>query len=65
MLSYKKLYHKLFNDITDVIFALEENPSYDVLEKLKQSQIDAEEMYLDMCEAPDEKWTNIENPEDE
>ena len=38
MLDYKKLYHKLFNDITETI------------ENLRKMQQDTEEMYLDMCE---------------
>ena len=38
MPDYEKLYHNMFNDVTDII------------EKLKQSQIDAEEMYISMCE---------------
>ncbi len=62
MLSYKKLYHKLFNDITDVVFALEKDPHFDVLEKLKQSQIEAEDMYLCMCE---EAFPNGEDLEPE
>ncbi|MBR5614775.1 MAG: hypothetical protein IKW64_05685 [Clostridia bacterium] len=43
MPDYKKLYFKLFNDITDVI------------NKLKQTQIDAEEMYLRMYDEEDKK----------
>ena len=56
MISYKKLYHKLFNDITDTIRIIESTNDilsrthFDALDKLKQSQIEAEEMYLDMCE---------------
>ena len=38
MPDYKKLYFKLFNEITDTI------------EKLKKAQVDTEEMYLDICE---------------
>ena len=38
MPNYQKLYHKLFNDITDTI------------EDLKKSQQEAEEMYLLSCE---------------
>ena len=34
MPNYQKLYHKLFNDITDII------------EDLKKSQQEAEEMYI-------------------
>ncbi len=52
MLDYEKLYHKLFNDITDIIWLLEkpQTDKNEALEKLKQSQIDAEEMYLDMTD---------------
>ena len=48
MPDYEKLYHKLFNDITEAI------------EKLQKAQIDAEEMYLDMCE---EEYPNDEDLE--
>ena len=49
MISYKRLYGKLFRDMTQIIFDFEdENP--EIVERLKQSQIEAEEMYLDMCE---------------
>ena len=49
MISYKRLYGKLFRDMTQIIFDYEEkNP--EIVERLKQSQIEAEEMYLDMCE---------------
>ena len=49
MISYKKLYHKLYNDMTDIIFDYEKQNS-EIIERLKQSQIEAEEMYLDLCE---------------
>ena len=42
MPDYQKLYHKLFNDITDII------------ETLKKSQQEAEELYLESCEEEDE-----------
>ena len=49
MISYKRLYGKLFRDITQVIFDFEDkNP--EIVEKLKQIQIESEELYLDMCE---------------
>ncbi len=48
MPDYEKLYHKLFNDITDAI------------EYLQKAQQDAEEMYLDMCE---EEFPNGEDLE--
>lgn len=49
MISYKRLYGKLFRDMTQIIFDYEEkNP--EIVERLKQSQNEAEEMYLDMCE---------------
>jgi len=38
MPDYEKLYYKLFNEITETI------------ECLQKAQLDAEEMYLDMCE---------------
>ncbi len=56
MVRYKKLYHKLFNDITDVIEIIESTDDilskthFEALERLKQAQIEAEEMFLDMCE---------------
>ena len=49
MISYKKLYHKLYNDMTDIIFDYEKQNS-EIIERLKQSQIEAEEMYLNLCE---------------
>ena len=61
MPNYKTLYHKLFNDITDTIKIIENTNDilskthFDALKKLKQSQIEAEEMYLDMCDKKDEK----------
>ena len=61
MPNYKKLYHKLFNDITDTIRIIESTNDilskthFEALNKLKQAQIDAEEMYLDMCDQEDEK----------
>lgn len=60
MLDYEKLYHKLFNDITDIIWLLEkpQTDKNEALEKLKQSQIDAEEMYLDMTD--DEEYDTDE-----
>lgn len=48
MPNYEKLYHKLFNEITETI------------EKLQKIQQDAEEMYLDMCE---EEFPNDEDLE--
>ena len=48
MPNYEKLYHKLFNEITDAI------------ERLQKAQLDAEEMYLDMCE---EEFPNGEDLE--
>lgn len=38
MPDYEKLYHQLYNDVTDAI------------EKLKKAQCFAEDKYLDMCE---------------
>ena len=48
MPNYKKLYSKLFNEITEII------------EKLQKAQQDVEEMYLDMCE---EEFPNGEDLE--
>lgn len=48
MPNYEKLYHKVFNDITDIIKAL------------KKSQQEAEEMYLQSCEEEDEKRGDFE-----
>ena len=48
MPDYKKLYHKLFNEISETI------------ESLQQVQLDVEEMYLDMCE---EEFPNGEDLE--
>ncbi len=59
MPDYKKLYHKLFNDITETIEIIENTNDilskthFEALNKLKQSQSEAEDMYLDMCD--DEK----------
>ncbi len=49
MPNYKKLYHKLFNDMTQIIFDYENQP-FDIVKRLKQSQLEAEEMYLCLCE---------------
>ena len=60
MPNYKKLYHKLFNDITDTIEIIESTNDilskthFDALNKLKQSQCEAEDMYLDMCDEEEE-----------
>ncbi|MBQ9756998.1 MAG: hypothetical protein IJW15_01095 [Clostridia bacterium] len=48
MPNYEKLYHKLFNEITDAV------------ERLQKAQLDAEAMYLDMCE---EEFPNGEDLE--
>ena len=53
MPDYKKLYHKLFNEITDTI------------ENLKKIQEDAEEMYLDMCEEEFPNGEDLENINEE
>ncbi len=53
MPDYKKLYHKLFNDITETI------------EKLQKAQQDAEEMYLDMCEEEFPNGEDLENFDEE
>ncbi len=51
MPNYKKMYFKMFNSITDVIdgldkAALDNDEIARVIEKLKQIQIDGEEMYI-------------------
>ncbi|MBQ2614449.1 MAG: hypothetical protein IJB80_03860 [Clostridia bacterium] len=48
MPDYQKLYHKLFNDITDII------------EDLKKSQQEAEEIYILSCEEEEKKETEEE-----
>ena len=48
MPNYEKLYHKLFNDITDII------------EGLKMSQQEAEELYLQSCEEEDKNRADFE-----
>ncbi len=61
MPNYKELYHKLFNDITDTIELIENTNDilskthFEALEKLKKSQSEAEDMYLDMCDEEKEK----------
>ncbi|MBE7023908.1 MAG: hypothetical protein E7412_05510 [Ruminococcaceae bacterium] len=64
MLSYKKLYHKLFNDMTHIIFDYENEPS-DIIERLKQSQLEAEEMYLDMCEEAFPNGEDLEHDDED
>ncbi len=49
MPDYEKLYHNLFNEITDSI------------KHLKKAQTDAEELYLKMCE---KEFPNGEDLED-
>lgn len=64
MISYKRLYGKLFRDMTQIIFDFEdENP--EIVERLKQSQIEAEEMYLDMCEEAFPKGEDLGHDHDE
>ena len=56
MLNYKKLYFKLYNDITDAIEILGKETENlqkirtDAIDKLTNAQIEAEELYLDLCE---------------
>ena len=52
MPDYKKLYLKLFNEITDTI------------EKLKKAQKNTEEMYLNMCEVEFSNGEDLENDEE-
>jgi hypothetical protein len=53
MPNYKKLYFKLFNEITDTI------------EKLKKVQECTEEMYLEMCEKESPNGEDLEKYEEE
>ena len=46
MLSYKKLYLKLFNSVTDGINALERFDGVKALYILKQAHISCEELYI-------------------
>lgn len=67
MVNYKKLYLKLYRDITETIKIIESTNDilsrthFEALDKLKQSQIEAEEMYLDLCE---EAYPNGEDLEE-
>lgn len=53
MMYYKMLYLKLFNAITDALEAMESQNFGQAKELLRQSQIDAEEAYLDQAEHED------------
>ena len=55
MLSYKKLYLKLFNSVTDGINALENFDGVKALQILKQAQIDCEELYISSQESKQPK----------
>ncbi len=60
MPNYKKMYFHMFNSITDVIDgldkdALDNNEIVRVIEKLKQIQLDGEEMYIDTYDEFSEK----------
>ena len=50
MVSYKTLYFKLFNAITDALEAMEEENFGQAKQILRQAQINAEETYLDQTE---------------
>jgi len=50
MVYYKMLYLKLFNAITDALEAIEAQNFGQAKDLLRQSQIDAEELYLDQTE---------------
>ena len=50
MVRYKTLYFKLFNAITDALEAMEAQNFGQAKEILRQTQIDAEEAYLDQTE---------------
>ena len=49
MITYKKLYFSLFNQITDTVEHMEED-----IAKLKRLQILTEEMYMSMTEENEE-----------
>ena len=49
MINYKRLYTNLFRNITQIIFDYENEPSH-IIERLKQAQTEAEELYLSLCE---------------
>jgi len=74
MLNYKKLYFKLFNDITDAIEILQspdtdlQKIQADTTDKLINAQLEAEELYLDLCEeaypnGEDLESNNLDNEE--
>ncbi len=52
MVDYKKLYHLLFNGVTDIIELMEKEPDAQVkaVQQLKSLQTDAEEQYLQMSD---------------
>ena len=56
MANYKVMYYKLFNSITDSIEVLEKSPAkcpamYEVIDILKNAQIETEEIYIEDEEA--------------
>lgn len=50
MVDYQKLYHLLFNAMTDTLDALEEQNFGQAKTLLRQAQLDAEEVYLTATE---------------
>lgn len=51
MLDYKKMYFRLFNDMSRAIEALEHNNFGQAAEILKQAQLEGEEAYMSDEEA--------------
>ena len=50
--------------MTHIIFDYENEPS-DIIERLKQSQLEAEEMYLDMCEEAFPNGEDLEHDDED
>lgn len=47
MISYKKMYYRLFNRITDALRQLERGNITAACDLLKQAQLETEQMYID------------------
>lgn len=50
MADYEKMYHLLFNAVTDSLCHIEDMNFGTAAEILKQAQIDCEEMYMETAE---------------
>lgn len=46
MPDYKKMYFHLFNSLTDILTALNQDDSDTAIELIKKAQCEAEDMYL-------------------